>query len=242
MNIPGFKLADNTIKQRLICSVNGREKEGKTHFALTAPGPIALFNFDDGLEGVVQKFTDSKDIFVKRYHLHPDAGVDENTFWRNAWNEFIKDYYTALRSDQIRTIIIDTETDMNKLIRLKEFGRLDKILPHRYGPVNSEMTRLAQAPYAEDKNVIFLRRKKAEYINDKATGNYIPAGFSELPYLVQVVFDVYRDWENEGDHTILISSCRHDADLEYETLSGVMCSFPYAASFVTSTDLTDWSE
>ena len=41
---------------RLVVRVGGLEKEGKTHFALTAPGPIGAIDMDRGMEGVVEKF------------------------------------------------------------------------------------------------------------------------------------------------------------------------------------------
>jgi len=50
--------SDDVIERpyRLIASVNGLAKTGKTHFALTAPEPIFFINIDIGTEGVVDKF------------------------------------------------------------------------------------------------------------------------------------------------------------------------------------------
>jgi hypothetical protein len=52
----GFSDAVVETPYRLIASVSGKEKTGKTHFALTAPEPIIFFNIDVGTEGVVGKF------------------------------------------------------------------------------------------------------------------------------------------------------------------------------------------
>jgi len=65
----GFDLADTEVKPRVILSVEGREKEGKSHLAMTAPGPIGIINMDLGLEGVVHKFARDKKIYVSSYQL-----------------------------------------------------------------------------------------------------------------------------------------------------------------------------
>lgn len=41
---------------RVIANVEAKQKAGKTHFCLTAPDPIVFFNFDQGLEGVIEPF------------------------------------------------------------------------------------------------------------------------------------------------------------------------------------------
>ena len=73
MEEAGFHKAE-TIEthKRLIVSIAALEKCGKTHFALTAPGPIAYFNFDIGVEGVIGKFCKDKSIWVTDYSTDLD--------------------------------------------------------------------------------------------------------------------------------------------------------------------------
>ena len=69
----GFRKAGaDAIRHRLIISVDGHEKQGKSHFALTAPQPIALFDVDTGLEGVVEKFEHTKGIYQNTYRFRGD--------------------------------------------------------------------------------------------------------------------------------------------------------------------------
>ena len=42
-------------KERMIINVQGKEDTGKTHFLLTCPQPIALFDLDHNSESVVNK-------------------------------------------------------------------------------------------------------------------------------------------------------------------------------------------
>ena len=49
--VAGFtKVKSGIKKKRMVVAVEGREKDGKTSFALSAPAPIAIFNLDTGLE------------------------------------------------------------------------------------------------------------------------------------------------------------------------------------------------
>src|SRR5882672_535360 len=54
---PAFIRAASEIKPRLIVNIQGPEGSGKDHMALEYNrGPIYIHSFDQGLEGVVQKF------------------------------------------------------------------------------------------------------------------------------------------------------------------------------------------
>ena len=65
--------------RRLIASLEGREKVGKTHFALTAPPPILFFNIDIGTEGVVGKFQEAgKKVFL--YDVRIPKGAAQTTY------------------------------------------------------------------------------------------------------------------------------------------------------------------
>lgn len=51
--ISGF---DERLPRRVIMNVYGPQKSGKDHFSLDTPDPIVVFNFDQGLEGVIEQF------------------------------------------------------------------------------------------------------------------------------------------------------------------------------------------
>ena len=71
----GFSRVDYEPKKRLVISVAAKEKEGKTHFLLTAPGPIALQSTDIGHDGVVQKFMSKKEIYESSYRYSGGRGA-----------------------------------------------------------------------------------------------------------------------------------------------------------------------
>ncbi len=229
MEKAGFTKADDTITPRLIMSVSGLEKQGKTHFGLTAPGPIAVFDTDVGDEGVVHKFA-GKEIYTI------DIGVpaeEESEEADEIWGKFRKGYYAALEDESVRTLVMDTATELWELLRLARFGKLTQVMPYQYGPVNAEYRRLLRDSYKYDKNVILLHKMKAKYVNDKRTAEYERAGFNDTGFLVQLNAQVWRyGVEDGGEFVITINDSRHNPDLIGEALEGLMCNFQTLAMMV----------
>lgn len=217
--LKGFEKADKSIQRKLILSVEGQEKEGKTHFGLTAPGPIAFFDMDIGTEGVVQKFLDEKEVWTKRYDFKDVMNQDH---WVVTWEEFKTDYKATVRARTIGTVIVDTMTEAWELARLARFGRIEQVKPHHYGPVNAEFRDLIRNAYDGMTHVILIHKMKGEYVNDKYTGRRVRAGFSDMGFLVQMSVRVWRD--EDGFHLRILDS-RHDADLVGMELAGPMLNF-----------------
>src|SRR5258708_17972913 len=91
-----FKLANDlpTI-YRLIVALDGLEKQGKTNFALTMPGPIAYQSFDIRLEGVIEKFQTQKMIYLAEYGFTIEKSTAQAAIIQSAgpeWERFRKDF------------------------------------------------------------------------------------------------------------------------------------------------------
>ena len=211
------------VKPRLIVSVSGHEKQGKSHFAMTAPGPIAYFNADIGMEGGVGKFTDDKEIHV----LEVARVENEETDAEDEWDRFEKAYKAMLRSNYIRTMVMDTATEIWELLRMARFGRLTQVMPYQYGPVNAEYRALIREAFNWDKNLVLLHKMKEVYSGNgpKAapTGEWTRSGFKDTGYLVQVNATIDH-YAVEG-FSLTIEDCRHDPELMGFELEGDMCNF-----------------
>lgn len=234
----GFSLAPLEIPHRLIAAINGHRGKGKTHQGLTAPGPIALFNLDLGLSGVVQKFRREGKIVVVNDMKVPATQQEAVA----EWERFLKAWTAALRARDIRSIVIDTESELWELIRMARFGALTQIMPYMYTPVNAEYGRTLREIMTSDKNLILLRHVKPVYINDKRTKEYEAAGFGGVEKIVEVVADVWREEEADTPTwNLTITKCRSQPTLDGETLSGIMASFPWlAAQAIEGTSVEDW--
>lgn len=206
--IQGFNKVSDKITPRLIASVSGLEKQGKSSFALSAPGPLLYFNLDYGLEGVAGKYAGDKDIYVKEYRFRRNDTADKyNTLWCN----FTTDYYSALKS-KARTVVLDTATEVWELLRLTRFGKLTQVMPHHYGPVNAEYMSLIREGYSYNKNVILLHKLKKQYVNDSFNGKYERAGFTNTGFLVQSNLEVFRDGL-DGEFYLKVLDCRQNSML-----------------------------
>lgn len=259
----GLSEADSIIRPRLVLSLSGLEKTGKTHTALTAPGPIAYLNFDIGDEGVVGKFKESgKQIFHRRFSKPMSfgpAGEPDASGALAEWIQFSRTWYKLLGVEGLRTIILDTETESWELARLARLGKLSQVKPHHYGPVNAEYNGLLKAAYDSDKNVILIGKMKKEYKNDKWNGGYERAGMSGLGFIVQVILQTFRyDEVAEGEDrvkdsfAVVVKDCRQNPALKGEEFCGVMpwdnaageismTSFPWIASqVIEGTTPEDW--
>lgn len=236
----GFHVPSMRVNQRMIAAICGKRGKGKTHLGLTAPGPIAVFNLDVGLDGVVQKFTGDKVVMVADFEVPytQDDAIKERDRFYAAWS-------AAIRARDIRTIMIDTETELWELYRMAEYGALSGIMPYQYTSVNIKCSRLFKETLTIglDKNFIFLRHLKPLYVNDKRTDRWEAAGFGGLEKIVQVVGEIWRDEPDEGkDWHLTISKNRLNADLDGETLDGDMATFQWLGvqTFI-GTGLDDWS-
>lgn len=245
----GFAPAPTTVNPRLILSVQGLEKNGKTHFALTAPGPIAVINFDTGLEGVVHKFATEKQIVHADYRVEAGNG-SADTIAGNAqkvWAKYMADYKWALAN--MRTIVIDTGSELWELLRLARFGKLTQVMPHHYGPVNNEFRQMVKMAYDGSANVIFLHKMKDEYLNtvnsagkeiSNKTGKKVRVGFSDIGYLVQS--NLLSEYDPEAaDFQITIRDCRQNASLNGEVVPAPLNDFPTIAQMILPDSLeSDW--
>lgn len=239
MAIPaGFAKADTKIAKRLIISVMGREKQGKTNFGLTAPGPIAVFDFDYGMEGVVNKFAASKQIFISEYRIH-EINADK---FVASWEKFKKDFYACLAAPkkEVRSIVVDTATEEWELARMARFGKLTQVMPQHYGPVNAEMRGLIRDAYSSEKSVIFLHKMSQVYINNQPTKDYALAGFKDTPYSVQVNVQCWRDEDQVFHATVL--DCRQNPSINGMDIVGDMINFTTLATMIfPETSEEDWT-
>ncbi len=240
--LPGFANANtiSTLPKRLLVNIEGLDKGGKTHLALTAPGPIALFDMDRGLEGVVQKFMKEKEILFTSYRHMPCVTEMDH---KNLWAKFEKDYDTVLLHKGIRSIIDDTATELWEKARLAEFGRLSNV-QHLYPALNAKFRKLIDRAFDAEKNLILIHKRKKSYKQnakgeDSWTGGWEKAGFGEVGYIVQV--NLYAFQQDDGEFACEVINSRLQPSLNGEVFAGELCTFPYIASLLRpDTEIMDW--
>jgi hypothetical protein len=219
-----FKSITADIPRRLIWVSSGREKCGKNHFGLTAPGPIYGQYFDPGgLEGVAEKFLEAplgpKDIKAVYYKFNKRADDQEHA--REVKEKFIEDYQKALK--HARTIQWD-ETEFWEVCRFAEFGR-ESARGREYGPLNGEYRGLIMDAYNAGVNLQLIQKVKEAWEDDKPTGVMIPTGFKQAANVAQV--NLSHTWDLELGFQTTITNCRQNmgiagdvnTDLDFVTLA-----------------------
>jgi len=229
----GLGFSDDEIKvfRRLIASIAGLEKTGKTHFACTAPGPIMYFNIDIGAEGVVNKFQDDKRIF--RYDVRVPKGATKDVY-QAMWLD-LKHRLEVVYSIGVGTVIIDTGTEAFELARLAHFGKLTQVMPHNYVEVNSEWREMMRTAYDSPMNTIYIHKMKSKWLNGNRTGEYELAGFGEMGYLSQVNITTFREDNTDSSGSqfgMIVKDCRQNPNLNGTVLRGPMCDFNFLLNIV----------
>src|SRR6266496_6831322 len=200
-----FQVANAPPTYRMILALDGMEKAGKSHVALTAPGPIAYQDLDIGTEGVIEKFQSEKVVHRARYQIEVNKDEDPAAVSKKVTpilTQYLTDYrevmLPALAKGTIRTGVIDTGSDLWKMFRLARLGKLTQVLPHHYVGVNNEFETLIKAVYHTPGNLIILHKLQAEWKNDalgkaNKTGLFERAGYAGTGFLVQVNATVWRE-------------------------------------------------
>src|SRR5262245_28567383 len=214
-----FELATEEIRRRMIMSVEGDWGTGKTDLVLTAPCAIAFFRFDLNTEVTVAKYASKKRIYKSNIAIPRPDDKDAQRLAEGAWAKFQNDYDRAVRSQDIRSIIWDTATEIWELCRLQAFGRLSNVMPHHYVQVNNSVRELIKRAYDADTNLVMIHRLKDQWENytgtdgkekGKKTGKKERAGFSDIGFacqiMVQTLFDRDED-EEERSFKIRVLKC-----------------------------------
>jgi hypothetical protein len=222
---------------RLVMSVDGPPKEGKSHFCLTAPEPIAIHNFDLGLEGVVdqEEFRD-KEIYPFEYPMPLSAMLPGSEFNAMAeaaskvWKDFVLNFRDSL--GKMRTVIVDTGTEAWALARLARLGKLTQITSVQYTAVNAEFRQLVQLALSQHTcNVLFTHKIRDVYENNKTTGEMERAGFGEIGYDIQAAVKTFRDPTKTGvdQFGLEITASRANLGANGKRFIGGDCTFAKVA-------------
>lgn len=217
------------IPKRLIASVSGLEKTGKTHLALSAPEPVYYLNFDLGLEGVLEKFLrDGRDIWVYQIkNAHDMTGDAALASW-----DKLKDTIRQTYESNQGTLVVDTGTEFWELLRMARLGKLTQVKPQHYGLVNGEMREVIRWAYAADQmSTIFVHKLKDEWVagadgSSRKSGKKEVAGFGEMAYMVQANLETYaRPDDGVISFGTRVKDCRQNPMLYNMEFEGVMSDY-----------------
>lgn len=222
--------------RRLVLSLWGNTKEGKTHFALGAPRPLRWIDLDMGVLELLGKFPDlaSGSGNFTRAAFNMTEQTDAGTF-----GQLLKDvhaaYLWALANSDGGTVVVDTATQLWQVVQTVKLYDVEqrrietwkqkhrgaepepgdvRLYPYDYAAANSFYGGLLRRAMQQHKcNVLFLHRSKLEYgPNGQTTGRTLFQGFNETPAIVQTTIQMTRETGGEKRFVAKIENCRQNPE------------------------------
>lgn len=248
------------IRKRLLMGSEGLDKTGKTEFMLTCPDPIGVINLDIGLEGVAErkvkekklKLPTGREIWVFTKNVI-SIGANFVPVGQKEYRDYFKEtmgaYHAFVRSPDVRTVAVDTHTDMWELGKLAEFGTIAPAVnvKQAYNSINAIFRSMVREVYDTEKNLILTHKLKPMYkktkVGDKIVDEwdgetYKKTGFSDDQFLIQV--NLVHKYIN-GQFVLEVRNCRQNASLNGFEFTGTECTFLNLAKWVYEGTLDkDW--
>jgi len=247
-------------RRNLFVVIDGEEKTGKTHLALTIAQPgftTIVHDMNDGLDGVVQKRV--REIGHGRikvaHHPIPDGQTvdSQRDKAKVEWAGFAQDFREGMAKH--RANIIDTGTEVYQLSRMSEFGAEKQVRGTGkgqldYDAVYSKIRGLLRLFHASKSHIIITHQVTDEWKNRKdadgkvkgyTTGRLVRDGFKEIPHMMQVGLRTSKVIDAEGLHFVAtLEVCRFDPKLEGTPFADDLFDLPFIMGFVTGTDREIW--
>lgn len=248
------------IKRRCHISIVGETGTGKTTLALTGPGPVALVNSDEKIEGIVQPFVKGEHVTCagtpKRIRLlnfafvasdsEEDTAQRAQTLWQKVRRNILESPGWA------NTTIVDTETETWELARLGYFGTLKPSgrTDNLYGPVNNDYRTLFKSFRLQDKcYIITIHHTKDEYVDkvvngkqtSTRTGRQLRAGFKEMSTMPDIILRTGKRIGAEGiEFTAEIEKGWYNAQSEGLVFSGEDLRLSFILETITGVPEAEW--
>lgn len=232
----GFTSISQPRKRHLLIGSDGWPNTGKTEFGWSMPEPIMTIVLDRGYEAALDNpnppNTRGRDIAVKVVQA-PLATQTNKGDYLDHWKEFYRVYLSALNNEDVRSVIIDGDSDSWELQRLAEFGKLTSVPPILYTSVNAARRAMYARAWDSGKIVLFTNKLKEGYESkiDKdgkeirlKTNKDDRQGFPDQDYLFQIQLRHLYDKE-QGIWGVRIEMCKANTQLKGLELWGEECNF-----------------
>lgn len=178
-------------------SLVGKMKTGKTTFALSAPKPLVIFDFEMGVQRVESKFIEEQDKITVITLIREALAVKGKRiagaldFWKKIQEAFLK----ALEDETVKTIAFDTFSSVWEIRRMAYLAELKTrdpsrttLSPFEYFIPNADMKTLLIQSRIHNKILIVTHHTRDIYdAEGKPTGEQEPDGFKATGDLVDIV-------------------------------------------------------
>lgn len=245
----------------LIVATDGLPRTGKTRFAATAPDPIGVLINDRNSRWTFAKHaeeTGKKIVGPDRDFIRVEEPIklarlsvdDAIKYYRKHVDDFKMEYFRMLDDKSIRTIVIDTGTQLSEDILFANYGRNLRVMPRDRGAYNQEIKDMLVAC---NKNLIVIHQSREVWVNDQVVpGKYERTGYKRISYEMNVCVQHFKDKATHNKdcagsengcvcYGIRIGECQANPELDGEKIIGRKATFPHLARRIfPDSDLDDW--
>jgi len=214
----------------IIVSISGLPKVGKTHFACTFPDPIKIYSFDLGADFVRGKFPD-KDITVVNFSLPIIDDEDADAWALPVWEEFYQMYQTDVVGGTYETLVIDTATALEQVIRQAALEAIQQLKPTKqklatkdYLVRNLRMKAIFDLAKTNGVNLAtiqYMREKWAKRGGEmpEPTGEIVLSGWEQTEGFADINIEMVTKFTNKTIMVSTLKSNRFDRDVSGKTFN-----------------------
>jgi hypothetical protein len=203
----------------ILVSISSPPKTGKTHLAMTFPKPIKIYSFDQGAD-IVKKLSFKKEqIDIKNFYMPIIESENPEPWATKLWDEFYGEYKKDVEGLVYQTLIIDTATAMETILRqmVLEDKQEDKPNKQKLGTTeylarNLKMTAIFARARKAGKNLVVI-----QYLKDKwgkkdgssemaPTGEVVIDGWNQTEGQVDIVLTMGK--KKKGDKTVMVTTVK----------------------------------
>lgn len=251
-------VSDSQIPKRgLFVDVIGRDGQGKSSFAMTLSelGPLAYIDIDRSSDRAMKPSHKRQRDSIKVLPVTYQVSLDEDknkAICAAVWDNMAEKAREATK--WAKGVVFDTGDELWELKRFASFGkqsgsgrRMDRV----YGPVNAQFRQLFRDIYRHSgRHLITTHKMKEEYLDKMGsdgetksvrTGNWVRAGFKEIPYLSDMTLEAFQD--DDGEFGVRVVNCKlgpHGPSMRGTEWRGEQATFLGIVTMATGTEPEDW--
>jgi len=212
-------------------SISSPPKTGKTFLSFTFPKPLKCYSFDQGGDIVKRLFFPKEKIDIKNFYMPIIESENPEPWATKLWDEFYKEFKKDVEGKEYQTLVIDTATAMETILRqmVLEDKQEDKPNKQKLGTTeylgrNLKMTAIFAYARKYGKNLVVIQYVKEKWAKKDGsyemspTGEMIIDGWIQTEGQVDIVLTMGK--KKKGDKTVMITTVkdnRFNRDLEGRT-------------------------
>jgi len=205
MSLAKYEATGEFAPRQLMIAIHGPFKSGKSRFAVTAPGPLFIANFDHEIDYLLNELCVGKEVYVD--NIWPSGTVVSMSEVEQMVARLDIVVAQAFRVKK-GTLVIDGVSKLYNYLQLKYLGvsyaggkpQEGGVSQFQWARIYQHMTQLLQPFQQTDCNVVLTLESKKEYDTGTktATGALIPRGPEAIGYTIHLQLQTFTKTQREA--------------------------------------------